>query len=193
MYGSKKNLWLKPLTGRRRRQPHTSRRLGVTPLAQRDCPSAFTQGNLVVLRVGDGTAALGTTATATFLDEYTPAGVLVQSIPLPTTASGANHALTEPGSTIGHGLMGNSADGRYLLVTGYDAATGTTGVTATDPAVNNRVVGRITSAGTGAGGIDTTTALNDNTSSIFAATSTDGQTIWTVGATAGGSARLTQF
>jgi hypothetical protein len=40
----------------------------------------FTAGNIVVYRVGDGTAALGSTATAVFLDEYTPSGTLVQSV-----------------------------------------------------------------------------------------------------------------
>ena len=33
----------------------------------------LTFGNLVVVRVGDGTAPLSNAATATFLDEYTPA------------------------------------------------------------------------------------------------------------------------
>src|SRR5207244_1340900 len=37
--------------------------------------------DLVIFRVGDGTAALGTTATPVFLDEYTPTGTLVRSIP----------------------------------------------------------------------------------------------------------------
>src|SRR5262249_17571744 len=60
--------------------------------------ASFTSGNLVVYRVGDGSAALGSGATAVFLDEYTPGGVLVQSIALPTTISGANRRLTASGS-----------------------------------------------------------------------------------------------
>lgn len=52
--------------------------------------STFGAGNLVVYRVGDGSAALTANATAVFLDEYTPAGVLVQSIPMPTVVSAPN-------------------------------------------------------------------------------------------------------
>ena len=48
----------------------------------------FTPGNLVVYRVGDGAAVLASSGTAVFLDEYTTAGVLVQSIPVPTTTPG---------------------------------------------------------------------------------------------------------
>src|SRR5690349_3881891 len=58
---------------------------------------SFTAGNIVVYRVGTGPASLGNGATAVFLDEYTTAGVLVQSIALPTTTSGANKALTATG------------------------------------------------------------------------------------------------
>ena len=54
----------------------------------------FTFGNIVVVRVGDGAAALTNASTATFLDEYTPAGALVQSIALPTAASGSNQPFT---------------------------------------------------------------------------------------------------
>ena len=40
----------------------------------------FTTGNLVLVRVGDGAAALTNAATPVFVEEYTPAGALVQSI-----------------------------------------------------------------------------------------------------------------
>ena len=43
----------------------------------------FTAGNLAVVRVGDGSAALSSVATATFIDEITTGGTLVQSIALP--------------------------------------------------------------------------------------------------------------
>ena len=54
----------------------------------------FTAGDLVVTRVGTGSGALTANATAVFLDEYTTAGVLVQTISLPTAASGANDAVS---------------------------------------------------------------------------------------------------
>lgn len=50
----------------------------------------FTPGNLVVVRIGDGSAALTSAGTAVFLDEYTPAGVFVQAVAMPTAVNGAN-------------------------------------------------------------------------------------------------------
>ena len=57
--------------------------------------AAFTPGDLVIYRVGDGIGSLSSFGNPVFLDEYTPSGRLVQSIALPTTDSGGNHALTE--------------------------------------------------------------------------------------------------
>src|SRR2546428_816309 len=46
--------------------------------------AAFTPGDLVIYRVGDGTTgSLASTGSPVFLDEYTTLGVLVQSIPVP--------------------------------------------------------------------------------------------------------------
>src|SRR3954470_22424952 len=114
----------------------------------------FTLGNLVVYRVGDGAAVLGSGATTVFLDEYTTAGVLVQSIPMPTAVSGANKRLTASGSATTEGFLTQSADGRYIVLTGYDAAPGTAGITSSTSASVNRVVGRVDAAGL----VDTTTA-----------------------------------
>src|SRR5262249_34379325 len=47
----------------------------------------FVQGNLVVTQVGTGTGALGSGATATFLDQYTPGGVQEGQVALPTTVN----------------------------------------------------------------------------------------------------------
>jgi uncharacterized protein len=116
--------------------------------------AAFTPGNIVVYRVGNGSAALTSAATAVFLDEYTPGGVLVQSIPLPTADSGANQTLTASGTQL-EGLLTRSVDGRYLLLTGYDALPGTTGVAGTTAAAANRIVGRVGADGL----VDTTTSL----------------------------------
>src|SRR5262245_6238831 len=53
-------------------------------------------GNLIVFRVGDGVAALTTAAASVFLDEYSPLGTLVQTIPVPNTGA---TALTVVGSS----------------------------------------------------------------------------------------------
>lgn len=141
--------------------------------------AAFTPGNLVIYRVGTGAAALNSNATAVFLDEYTPSGTLVQSIPMPTSASGSNRQLTASGTATSEGLLTRSVDGRYLLVPGYDAAPGTGSIATSTSATVNRVVGRIDAAGVA----DTSTALTDaiNGGNPRSAASTDGTDIWLSG------------
>src|SRR5688572_19084620 len=89
---------------------------------------SFTAGNIVVYRVGNGTGTLSNAATAVFLDEYTTAGVLVQSVAIPVDVSGANRRLTAAGTGNTEGMLTLSTDGRYLVFTGYDAPVGTIGV-----------------------------------------------------------------
>ena len=135
--------------------------------------------DLVVTRVGDGSGALSGNATATFLDEYTPAGVFVQTIPMPTAVVGSNRRLTNSGSATSEGFLSRSTNGQYLMLAGYDAAVGTTGIVATTSAAVNRVVARVDASGN----IDTTTALTDaySAGNIRSATSTNGTAIWTSG------------
>jgi Bacterial Ig-like domain (group 3)/Divergent InlB B-repeat domain len=152
--------------------------VAVTALA-----APFTPGNIVVQRVGDGTAALTSAATASFLDEYTPAGALVQSIALPVAVNGANKRVTASGTATTDSLLNRSADGKYLLATGYDAAVGTASVTGTASTATNRVVARVgvdTS-------IDSTTALTDAATgtNFRAAASADGNAFWVTGGSPG--------
>ena len=144
----------------------------------------FTPGNIVVMRVGDGTAAIGSNvAGATFLLEYTPSGTLMQTIALPTATAGANHILTNTASSSSDGSMTRSVDGRYLVLTGYDAAPGTTGLTTTTATANNRVIGRIAADGT----VNTSTLINDafSAGNIRGAASVDGSTFYAVGSNSG--------
>jgi len=145
--------------------------------------AGFTQGNLVIYRVGDGTAALGSPATAVFLDEYTPAGTLVQSIALPTVVNGSNKRLTASGSSTSEGLLTLSVDGKYLLATGYDAALATASITTSASATINRVIARVDSSAV----VDTTTALSDAStgSNPRSAVSTDGTNMWIDGGAGG--------
>jgi hypothetical protein len=148
----------------------------------------LTPGNLVVVRVGTGAAALSSAATAVFVDEYTPAGVLVQSLPLPTAASGSNFPLTNSGSATSEGALSLSGNGQYLLHAGYAAAPGTTSVVSTTSSATPRVIARVALDGT----IDTSTALTDaysgnNIRSVF---STNGTDLFTAGtASLGGGVR----
>jgi hypothetical protein len=127
----------------------------------------LTSGDILIYRVGDGSAALGTAATAVYLDEYTQSGALVQSIALPTTGTGR---LTAVGNASTEGILSRSQDGQRLIFTGYQAAAATANA-ATLAA--NKVIGTI-----GLNGIvDTTSfAVTDvgTTTTIRSATSVDG-------------------
>ena len=140
----------------------------------------FAGGNLVIERVGDGTATLTSGATAVFLDEYTPAGTLVQSIALPTTTAGGV-ALTDSGTATSDGFLSLSNDGRTLLVPGYNVAAGTAGVVGTVPSTtaNQRVVAGVGSSGA----VSITTALTDaySANNFRGVASADGQTLFTAG------------
>src|SRR5688572_7525169 len=87
----------------------------------------FTPGNLVVCRIGDVSTALADAAQPVFLDEYTTAGGLVQSIALPVTTSGPNNPLVLSANDIAVGALTLSIDGRYLTLTGFTATVGTSG------------------------------------------------------------------
>ncbi len=149
--------------------------------------AAITPGNLVVLRVGDGSTTLSSAATAVFLDEYsTTLGTpLVQTIAMPTVVNGTNRILTNSGSAASEGALSRSADGRYLTLAGYDTAPGTsTNVTSTSV---NRIVARVDANGN----VDTSTRISDgySSNSIRSATTIDGSGFWTGGAatSAGGT------
>jgi|GEM_PF-3870329 len=141
----------------------------------------FTVGNMVVCRVGDGTIPFSSNTTyKVFLDEYTPAGVKVQTIALPNTRNGVNHALVL-NPNIFTGLMTLSADGRYLALLGLDTIAG---VTSTTPAsIMPRTIALIKSDGT----TNSSTALIDCGSggSCKSVITSNGTDIWT--ATTGGT------
>src|SRR6185436_9133537 len=143
----------------------------------------FTAGNIVVYRVGDGAAALGSAATPVFLDEYTPAGAFVQTIALPTAVSGANRRLTASGTSTSEGFVSRSGNDQYLIFTGYDAAVGTAGITGTTGTAVNRIIARVSGSGT----VDTSSAFTDVASggNPRAAYSLDGLNAWAVGSTGG--------
>jgi len=137
-------------------------------------PVPFGSGDLVLYRVGDGTAALTNAATAVYLDEFTPSGAFVQSILMPTADNGATHILTASGTSTAEGMMTRSIDGNYLVLTGYDKAPGGANPSADPPTTTNRVVGRVAGNAT----VNTTTALNDPTTNVRSSASTNGTDIW---------------
>ena len=76
----------------------------------------FSQGNLAVLRMGDGKELLNADGNSVFIDEYATNGTWVQSIPLPD--SGTNAIVEVPTSTV-EGNLTLSADGTLLVLPGY--------------------------------------------------------------------------
>lgn len=151
----------------------------------------FASGNLVVYRVGDGSAALGSGGTAVFLDEYTPSGTLVQSIPMPTAVNGANRRLVASGTATSEGFLSRSADGQYVVLAGYDAAVGTASITGSASTAVNRVIGRVGADGN----VDTTTALTDAISggNPRGAATTNGTDLWIAGTSSSGGIRHATF
>lgn len=87
---------------------------------------AFQEGNLVVLRLGDGTTDLINKGSKVFFDEYTPTGILVRSIELPSTnPSGPNFVLS--GTNDVEGVLSRSPNGLYVSAAGYSVVAPHTG------------------------------------------------------------------
>jgi hypothetical protein len=133
-------------------------------------PAPFTAGNIVVYRVGDGTSALNGNETKVFLDEYTPAGVLVQSILMPITGQ----KLTMSGSFNSGGMLTLSSDGRSLIVPGFNLDLGAAPVAPLLRAV--AVVGFNGTVNSVA-----TITDNPNTYPITSAASDNGTNLWVTG------------
>ncbi len=151
--------------------------------AQAQASTGFSAGDVVVYRVGTGSGVLSSSATPVFLDEFEPSGALVETVALPTATSGSNKPLLASGSAGSEGLLTLSADGNYLMASGYDASVGTAKVAETSSSSVPRTVARVSAAGE----VDTTTALTDAASgnNPRSATSSDGTNIWFGGAAGG--------
>lgn len=137
----------------------------------------FTIGNIVVVRIGDGSASLTSSGTAVFLEEYTPAGVLVQVIPMPTAISGSNKRFVLTGTSTSEGNVEISGDKHFITLGGYDADVGT--ATVLTAAGVNRVLAFVSENGT----INTTTAITDGYigSNIRSVYTLDGTSFWSGG------------
>jgi hypothetical protein len=143
----------------------------------------FRPGNIVVARVGEGTTALSAAAAEVFLDEYTPSGTLVQSVALPTSVTGNNRILTAAGNGTAELALTRSADGQYLVLTGYGAAPGTSAVATSAATDVARVIGLVGADGS----VNTSTFAGDgfDGGSIRAAATVDGTSFYSVGTNSG--------
>ena len=143
-----------------------------------------TPTDFLVLRVGDGVAALSSASTAGFLEHHnldgTTAGTTVN---LPVAVSGANKPLTFAGTSTSEGGLSLSGDGHYVTMAGYAAAPGVAAIAGTTSAVNNRVVGRLDATLIASTGLDTSTVFPAafSAANIRSATTNDGTSFWASG------------
>lgn len=136
--------------------------------------TAFTSGNIVVLRQSNGAGPYSST-NAVFLDEYTTAGTYVRSHAMPTTGTGAiyqNYSAEE-------GYLTRSTDARYLTFVGYTVTAGSgSGFNASTSVANPRAIGLVKYDGTSTTIIPpVTTPVASGTGSYTAGTSPTHSTI----------------
>src|SRR5277367_5661013 len=109
--------------------------LAAVTLGMNAVAAPFGAGNIVIVRVGDGTQTLTNIGNTVFLDEYTTNSIWtaannqstptpVQSIQMPTNWFGANGPLIMDGIALGDGELSLSTDGRYLSLAGFAATFG---------------------------------------------------------------------
>lgn len=160
------------------RTTKSRRKMLVEALETRRVMDAFGVGNLLVLRVGDGTTAIGTTAASVSLLEYTPTGTLVQTINV--SSSGAS-ALTLRGSSTTEGILSLSSNGQLVTFGGYRADNGAANPTAAAASGDvDRVIGVVDALGT----VTTSQAISDSykRDSFRSVATDDGSRFWLSGA-----------
>jgi hypothetical protein len=136
----------------------------------------FTTGNIAVLR----SLGLSNAATALVIDEFSPSGVLQQTLNAPTTISGPNRRITQSATATSEGALGISPDKRFITFVGYDANVGTAAIASTPVATVNRVVGFVDYTGS----FNTSTYINNgfDGNNIRAGYTIDGNNFWATGA-----------
>ncbi len=124
-------------------------------------PVAFTPGNIVVERVGDGVTNNAANAGRLFIDQFAPSGAsqtAISSSPLPYSvgaystgsSSTTNFSLTTSANATSEGYMTLSADGKFLAVPGYNAPIATVSIATTTtsaPSTNYRAGGVVYGSG----------------------------------------------
>lgn len=142
----------------------------------------ITPGNLVIYRAGSGTNALANTGNNVFLDEYTTAGSLVQSIAMPATGTGTK--LITAGNSTAEGPMSISPDGTWIGFSGYNSTIpAASSITAATSAIVPRVAGLFNTT-TGSYSLTVMGTWFSATSPRGVAT-TDGNNIWANGGNSG--------
>jgi hypothetical protein len=177
------------------------------------CETSVCVPTFMVLRVGDGSAALTKASTAGFVERryfdsvgaIVPVPIVTGTLALPVAVNGDHQPLTFSGTASSEGIISLSADLQYVTLAGYGAppgmgangtalctvgTAGCTGAISATSTVNlHRIVGRIDVAGS----IDTRTQLSAafSANNVRSATSQDGTGFWVTGA--GGATAGVQF
>ena len=138
----------------------------------------FTNGNIVVLQVGDGSTALSASSTAAFLKEFTTAGVAGTSVTIPSTGA---TALTLAGSGGTEGYITRSSDGNSIVIPGFNAVAGVATIATSASSTNPRAIGKVNIAGTFSLPVTTTSF----TAKDPRGAASDGTNYWGTGATTG--------
>lgn len=168
---------------------HTSVFIGLLTVsigASLSASAQFTQGNVVVLQVGDGTGALTNTGNPVFLKEFTATGA-AQSAPtfsVTVPATGAGSRLVIGGTATSEGQLSLSADSLKLVFAGYDTSTAnTTSLTGTTAANVPRVVDTVSVLGIAGRVVATSTAFSS--SNVRSAVKGTGENYWAIGGNTG--------
>ncbi len=137
----------------------------------------FTANNLVVLRVGDGSTALGTNSAQVSLVEFTKAGAVVGSaLDIPSTTAGSRLVLQgNPGTAINlEGALRLSENKAFLTFAGYDADLAATAALTQDN--TTKVIARVGLDKV----VDLTTKITQTGTAlgIRSVVSTDGTKFW---------------
>ncbi len=146
----------------------------------------FTPGNLSVETIGNGSTTLTSAASAINVREYSTTGTLTNTFVLPSAASSLPTAapwyMTESGSATSAGQINRSADGRFLVLPGYNALLGTLTVASTATPANKRVIGVLSPNGS-----VSTTAYDFFSLSTFRSIASNGYSLWAAGTVTGGT------
>ncbi|MBL0927508.1 MAG: hypothetical protein IBJ11_07635 [Phycisphaerales bacterium] len=139
-----------------------------------------TTGNLVVLRAGDGSASLNTSSVDTFLQEFTPAGSLVQT----QNISGfAGNTLRVQGSSSSEGFI-TYVNG-WLTVAGYDVAAGVASPSGATAAANRRILSFVGDLNNPSVSISQPNSVLHTSNAFRSAVTADGNSFYTSGGTQG--------
>jgi hypothetical protein len=150
-----------------------------------ECESGVCMPTISVVRVGDGTGTLSTSATPAIIERRKTDGTVLGTVTLPIAVNGSNQPCTVAGSATSEGRLMRSPNASYLTLAGYAAAPGFLTVASTSTSIVNRVVCRVDAAGNVDSSTRLTTAFSG--SDVRGAVTNDGSSFWVSGNATGSS------